>query len=114
MIFCEKYKAYVEKQHKCKGWKCITCYEQICNINQHQCFIPMIKTPEAGQGYSICDMEHMQETRTHVLNCIFAMELAPDAPWDEEGAERKTEGEWNFKGDTCLMDFIGLCMDTKF
>lgn len=45
----------------------------------------MIKNPEAGQGYIISDTECMQEIRTHVLNYIFAVELEPDAPWDEEG-----------------------------
>jgi len=34
-------------------------------------------------------------------NHVFAMELSSGAPWDEEqGAERKSEGEWEFKGDT--------------
>lgn len=56
--------------------------------------MPMIKNPEAGQGCIIYDMGHRQETGTHNPNYIFAMELAPDAPWDEEeGAERKTEWE---------------------
>ena len=90
------------------------CYGQICNVNQHQCFMPVITNPEAGQGYIIYARECMQETGPHVPNCTFAMELALDAPWDdeEEGAERKTEGEWELKGNTCLMDFIWLFRET--
>lgn len=43
------------------------------------------------------------------------MESAPDTLWNEkEGVERKTEGEWELKGDICLMDFIQLIMDTEF
>lgn len=106
MIFCEKCNVYVENQHECKSWKCQMCHTQVCNLNQHQCFMPMIKNPGEGQDCLISDMECMQETTTHIPNYIFAMELSPDAPWGEEGAERKTEGEWEFKGDTCLMDFI--------
>lgn len=91
------------------------CYTQVCNVNQHQCFMPMIKNPEEGQNCIVYHIEYMQETATHIPNYIFAMELSLDAPWaEEEGAESKTEGEWEFKGDTCLMDFIQLFMDTKY
>lgn len=77
------------------------CYTQVCNVNQHQCFTPMMKNPEEGQNCIVYHIECMQETATHIPNYIFSMELSLDAPWaEEEGAERKTEGEWEFKGDT--------------
>lgn len=87
-------------------------YTQACKGNHHQSFMPVIKKTGEGQGCIIYDMEHMQQIRTHIPNYIFAMELSPDAPWDEEeGVERKTEGEWEFK---CLMDLIQLFMNAKF
>lgn len=114
MSCCEKCKACVERHHKCKGCKCGMCSEQMCNVNQHQCFLPMISKSEAGQGDITYGLERMQETGTHEPNDMFAKELALDAAWDvEEGAERKTEGEWELKGDTCLVDFICLFTGTK-
>lgn len=116
MVFCEKCKACVGKHHKHKIWKRELHYEQICNINLHQCFMPMIKTLEAGQGYTINDLGCMQESRTHAPNYVSAMELGPGASWDaEEGAKReRSEWEWEFKEDTCLIDLIQLFTDTKF
>lgn len=45
-------------------------------------------------------MEYIQETATLIPKYVFTMALSPNAPWDEEeGLERKTEGECEFKGD---------------
>ena len=74
--------------------------------------MPVFENPE-GQGYIIYGMEYMWETVTCIMNYIFAIELALNAPWDEEGAERKTEGEWEFKGDTCFMDFFSVVYGHK-
>jgi len=75
MIFCEKRKVCVEKQHESKGWKCRICYKQMCNVNQHQCFMPVLKNPEAGQGYNIYAMVSMQETRKHDSMILFLNQL---------------------------------------
>lgn len=60
--------------------------------------MPVIKTPDAGQGSLLYKMGTHAGNRAHGPNYIFAMESAPDAPRDEEGVERKTEGEWELKG----------------
>lgn len=98
MVFCEKCKACIGKHYRQKVWKYGLHCEHICNINQHQCFVPVIKTPEAGQGCTINDLGHLQESRTHNPNYVFAMEVGPGAHWDaEEVAKReKSEWEWEF------------------
>lgn len=72
------------------------------------------KTEKDSQGCIICDMECMQETATYMPNYIFDMELSRDTSRDEkEGAERTTK-EWDFKEDTCLIDFIQVLYGQKF
>lgn len=108
MIFCEKCQVCIGKYHKYKVWKCRLHREQICNINQHQCFVPVIKTPVAGHGCTTDDLGCMQESRTHIPNYVFAMKLRLGALWDAEERAKKerTEGEWEFKEDTHLIDLI--------
>ena len=114
MFFCEKCNVYVEKQHECKSWKCQIYYTQICNVNQHQCFMPTIKNPGEGQGCIIYDTECMQETstRTQTMFLPWSYHQVP-LGMKNKGQKGNLKENGSLKG-THFMDFIHFFMDTKF
>ncbi|XP_053134963.1 uncharacterized protein LOC128337707 isoform X2 [Hemicordylus capensis] len=100
-ILCSKCDHYVDLNHEskmvCQGKQCRTYY----------CYLGKIKQPKLSIRYVFYDCECRQESGIHIPNLIVAKAFKEETVKSVPKKKWKPAGEsWEFKGDTCLKDFI--------
>ncbi|XP_040190087.1 uncharacterized protein LOC120921636 [Rana temporaria] len=101
--YCKKCHRFVTniKEHECNGLRCDVCGARIDDTKKHLCYMQPYKPPEETTKYIIYDFECMQETGTHIPNYIYAKGLSDPS-------------DWEFRGATCVQDFVKCFIKTKF
>ena len=104
-LWCTKCRSYKNVEHmyeNCRGRVCKQCGGKLekGEDSHYLCYMEPLKEPPASSKYIFYDFECTQENGEHCPNYIFAKAFGEDPKWGP------CDKSWEFKGDTCLYNFV--------